>query len=521
MDLSKLSIEPRQRNGWQAIDLGFVMARRWWWPCFLAWAIPSFLVFCLLSIVFYQQPWLAFVITWWLKPLWDRLPLFVASRLLFGESPRTGALLRNFIPLAKTDLLASLTYRRFSLSRSFDLPVIILEGLRKNDRRQRLAVLHQGHGGAAAMLTLVGVHVEAFVSLGLFTGVLWLLPEQLWVDHAVFMFSESLVVEHAANLITWMSMALVAPFYCVAGFSLYINRRIDLEGWDIEVRFRHLLTRYERYEGGKKTGGIAACVLPFLMTVLMLVPDCGWANDEAGAESLVVDYYQQLGADAADSKAKITEVLSGADFFQMETERGWRVKQKDAAEKEDWSLFDLFDRWYQVSAPLRKALKNFAGFFELGGWLLLVGLVAWVLVKYRAGLATVMHLRRGLSVAKAEPELLFGLDVREESLPDDVCREVEQLWESGDERQAVALLYRATLSLLIHHHAFEFYAGFTEQECLAVVAERKDEPLSAYLARLTFVWQRLAYAHQFPEREQVAQLCAGWRNLFAEVQHGA
>ena len=33
-------------------------------------------------------------------------------------------------------------------------------------------------------------------------------------------------------------MAAVAPFYCAGGFMLYISRRIELEGWDIEICFR-------------------------------------------------------------------------------------------------------------------------------------------------------------------------------------------------------------------------------------------------------------------------------------------
>ena len=29
------------------------------------------------------------------------------------------------------------------------------------------------------------------------------------------------------------------PFYVAAGFALYLNRRAELEAWDIEQEFRH------------------------------------------------------------------------------------------------------------------------------------------------------------------------------------------------------------------------------------------------------------------------------------------
>src|SRR5690606_1311200 len=120
-------------------------------------AIPSFIVFCILSVLLHRHPWVVTLLLWWLKPIWDRLPLLIASRALFGESPQQllQSILRSLPSIAKTDLLASLTYRRFSPSRSFDLPVTLLEGLDKDVRTRRLTLLHQTYGSAATLLTLV------------------------------------------------------------------------------------------------------------------------------------------------------------------------------------------------------------------------------------------------------------------------------------------------------------------------------------------------------------------------------
>jgi hypothetical protein len=34
------------------------------------------------------------------------------------------------------------------------------------------------------------------------------------------------------------AVAFVEPFYVAAGFGLYLNRRVELEAWDIEQEFR-------------------------------------------------------------------------------------------------------------------------------------------------------------------------------------------------------------------------------------------------------------------------------------------
>ena len=41
MNLSKISVQVRPRNPYEAIDLGFVMARRWFIPLVLLWLVPA------------------------------------------------------------------------------------------------------------------------------------------------------------------------------------------------------------------------------------------------------------------------------------------------------------------------------------------------------------------------------------------------------------------------------------------------------------------------------------------------
>ena len=47
---------------------------------------------------------------------------------------------------------------------------------------------------------------------------------------------ESKAAQWLASWVSLFTMAMLAPFYVSCGFMAYINRRIVLEGWDIEIR---------------------------------------------------------------------------------------------------------------------------------------------------------------------------------------------------------------------------------------------------------------------------------------------
>ena len=40
-----------------------------------------------------------------------------------------------------------------------------------------------------------------------------------------------------------VAVAIVEPFFVGAGFAMYLNRRVELEAWDIEQEFRLAFAR--------------------------------------------------------------------------------------------------------------------------------------------------------------------------------------------------------------------------------------------------------------------------------------
>src|SRR5471032_2168090 len=157
MRVSDASVVIRPRTTWEAIDLGVLLSQRHRRLLMTSWAVVTLPVFALLSLILWDSPSLAVFIFWWLKPAFERLPLYILSKTLFGETPTLRQALRQWPQLLKPQLLASLTWRRLSLRRSFLMSVVQLEGLDGQPRQQRLHALLQRNAGAAQWLTIIGV----------------------------------------------------------------------------------------------------------------------------------------------------------------------------------------------------------------------------------------------------------------------------------------------------------------------------------------------------------------------------
>lgn len=514
MDLGQLSIRPRLRSRYEAMDLGFVIARQWWRSLFLAWLIPSGVVFLIASLLVGERQWLTLLLVWWFKPLWDCAQLYIGSRQLFGESVSVGSAIRAMPGMLRADWFAWSTWRRFSPGRSFVMPVTALEKLTGKRRRQRIGVLDQREGGSSAWLTIACAHIEAIFAMGAAFLLMWLLPDSIGVEW--YNTDGPLWWQVVTNVLGWLVMSVVAPFYTMAGFALYINRRIELEGWDIEIRFRALAQRFNEAKREKGTATLRSLVVlsASLITALCLVTfEPAWARASAPDPSGSLHHIDQV-----ESREMIQSVLAGDAFHQQETQRGWRLKSFDDEESEEPSDSWIVDfiQWLQEwNAHQGQIQQGIAFLLEVLLWVILAVVIAYLLYFYRKRLGSlVAGIASGVAPKRSTPTVLAGMDVRPESLPDDVPASAQSLWQTGDHRAAMGLLYRASLSRLIHAFSVPLVAGHTEQECVDLVAVLPDNTLHDYMRCLTLDWQRLAYGHQVIEPQQFHALCQQWREVF-------
>lgn len=219
----------------------------------------------------------------------------------------------------------------------------------------------------------------------------------------------------------------------------------------------------------------------------------------------------------------LQEVLSSKDFHNEKEITSVRLREEgDPAQSEDeipeW-IIELLE-WLESreTGDDVGAAITLVNLLEALLWIVAIVVIFWFLYRYRAVLGTWLP-QRSVQKQPSAPvaEVLFGLDLTEQSLPDDVPEQVLRLWFDQQPREALGLLYRASLSKLIYQYNFEFFDGHTERECAALVAANSStagSQLSAYIDGLTATWTRLAYAHRSPTEGQVQQLCKLWPQVF-------
>jgi hypothetical protein len=105
------------------------------------------------------------------------------------------------------------------------------------------------------------------------------------------------------------------------------------------------------------------------------------------------------------------------------------------------------------------------------------------------------------------PTHVRDLDIRPESLPADIGAAARALWDAGQRRAALALLYRGLLSRLAHVYRLPIRDSTTEGDCLVLTRGHLDEARFEYSARLVRVWQRAVYGGTDADGSTVYELC--------------
>jgi Domain of unknown function (DUF4129) len=117
---------------------------------------------------------------------------------------------------------------------------------------------------------------------------------------------------------------------------------------------------------------------------------------------------------------------------------------------------------------------------------------------------------RSVPLRFSMPTHVQDLDIRPESLPDDIGGTALELWERGEHRAALALLYRGLLSRLAHVHGVRIRDSSTEGDCLAMAVAQLPKTRSAYVERLINAWRKAVYGNIEPTSQELRDLCAAF-----------
>jgi len=219
----------------------------------------------------------------------------------------------------------------------------------------------------------------------------------------------------------------------------------------------------------------------------------------------------------AASRASAAGAPQSTTPSQAEVARALEVVKADpnlAAEKTITTL-----RWNEgparKSRPVPAWIAWMAGLF---GWLeQSARVLIWAAAAGLAGLLIVYLLRlarAARAAADAEPFVapthVRDLDIRPETLPDDIGEAARALWDRGEHRAALALLYRGLLSRLAHVHRLPIRDSTTEGDCLALAALHLAQRRRDYAADLVRLWQRAVYGGEAAPTPAVHALCDGF-----------
>lgn len=239
MQVDAIALHLRPRSMSEAVDLGIRLVQanaRSVWATFT----PVYLIVAMIALASGAiATWLPTLMIFWLKPWLDRTLLFVLSRAVFGTQTRLADVWAAQRGVWWQMLPATLTTRRLSPWRTYTQPALQLEGQRGAAWRARRKQLLRGKQGAAVGMHLVFAHFEVLLLVGVMIFAVLFAPEdtRLSVWGALFQ-SEG----HAASMLVATIYAglvlLLEPFYVGAGFAMYLNRRVELEAWDVEQEFR-------------------------------------------------------------------------------------------------------------------------------------------------------------------------------------------------------------------------------------------------------------------------------------------
>lgn len=508
MQIDRITLALRPRTAWEAMDLGTALLRRHAGTTWRAWLLASLAVWVPVAALLWwggTVMWPLLVLMWWLKPVFDRIVLYVLSQAAFGEPVRTVDAALAGVRFGRRRLLADLTWRRIGLGRALIMPVGILEGVHGDRlRRRRQAIAGHG-GGAVSALTLLCMHFEAAIALGLLMLVPLLTPDvylQSLVRHVYALASDGLPAGWWLGMagITWIAISVVEPFYVAAGFGIYLNSRVHLEAWDIELVFRRMARRLQHAAG-------AGLLLVALASGWLLPATPAHAADADPAPSTPLrDVYPRPVDDPRFVQAHADAYLDPL-LRPVRTQTEWQRRETPAGART--RLFD--------PEVLGQLLRGLMLVLEVLAWALAIGVAGWLLWVTRHWWARWWRADTPRERPAPTPVTITP-ENHDDVLPEAIVANARRLWSQGAPRAALSLLYRAAVQALNQRLQGELPPGSTEARCLRAARTLPDPADRETFAQVVHAWQRAAYAHALPGEDAFHALLTqaaerfGWRS---------
>ena len=525
MKIENLQIELRPRTNAQALDLGHTLLRSHPAAAYLSFAVlwwPLIIVGMVLTWYIPRLDWLWLLIAWWFRPLFERAPLYVLSRKVFGDSVTWQEALRAWPRQLGGGWFRLLTWARLiSSGRAMYQPVWQLEGARGKVASLRRQILGRKETTSSAFFFgVIFLFLEIFLLVGMMGFVsIFFGDGQMSNPLALFDLEDSAshnVFQIVYLLLFGISTTIMAPIYTACGFTLYLNRRASLEAWDIEMQLRQIqrpVAAKARARPAAAAAAVAAACLPLLLAVLVsaAAPDVLAAQvqkpKQPQCKPLALAKQSRAPAQSP-AQARLRKQIDA--LYKSEALRGYECVEawhyKFEADKKRANSKDRDDPNLAAVAGALKVLVIAAA----------IGVLGWLLFRYR---------HRFPRFSQAAPMVaateVGGLDIRAASLPSEVGAEARRLWLAGERRGALGLLYRATLARLVADNRLQIGQGYTEGDCLGAASKARGAGTlgaerMALASEATRLWLAAAYGDRWPVEATVFAHCDNWDAEFGQ-----
>lgn len=512
MDLDKVAVRLRPRRGVQSVDLGLLLGRRFWAQIIVAWLmLAAPLLVVSQGLVFFAtgRLWASLLVGWWLKPLFDRVTLYIVSQGFFGRVPSrqetAEAVLRQWM---SWEAVADLTVRRFSLMRPLLMPIRALEGERGEPVRRRIRSFvdqparMQSYGLLLFLLAFKGV-----LYFSVFVGVSLIWPEELagmGVLDGWEYFRDAGPPWGVAGAVILVSLGVtlfLEPFYGAGGFGIYVQRRIEREGWDLELRFRRLARRI--------AGGISRGSLLLLVSLSWSLSSPTPVYGEE-AEGEVFGPVDRSLIPVEAPQEELERILKEPPFGGQRLEKRWRAREgRELPMGQLWIVKELMDLAGRHMAGLLRALL----------WVVFGAGAVWTLWR----VAKFMGRRPGAEEgeerrARWEEEILLASGGELDGAATDILGAAQRSWLAGEQGRAVGVLFLGSLRRFEELYSFRFAEGWTAAHCAEQVQERGVH--GQVISELARAFDELVWANQVISESRFEELLVRWEQVFGGSSQG-
>jgi len=477
-------ISSRKMDAREAADTGLLLWRESFISFIPFFAIPFWLCAFILRLLPGDTQYFSWLILWFLKPLFDRPVLHIISVRFFESVTGMKRLFKGLGKSLWRGLPGDLLWRRFSPLRAAMMPVYVLEYGRpskktSNEIKKRKDLLKKSGIGYCFFLTLWGIALEIALLTGeifffaitadFFSLEVWPITGDFSKNTEIFIF--------AAWCFNYM---FVETLYVCMGFSLYINSRIDVEGWDIEIMFRNFAKKLN-----KNKSGVLAAVFLICLFIPVNTFTQDWKIEDSPEKNIPME--------------KLQKILDSPDFGgEIDS---WGIKFKKKPDDRDVTGFN-FD------AALERLRFIFA--FALRFIIIICIAAAAVLI--------IIFVRKQVYKKKPETEestmtILHGIPVGN---PELILQKAMDFHDQKNLRMAWGYCTAAAILSWTAYRGLVFPPGATENECTTMACSMPS--CSSYEAhafnKLINNWINFAYAGQLPPAgsfEEAAAFCRSMR----------